>query len=76
MPRRSRATSPPPSPRPAGRAEWTPRSLALHIQAVMQGAFVLAKATGGAQVAADSLGHLRRYLTFLFQTDSRREASS
>jgi TetR/AcrR family transcriptional regulator, transcriptional repressor for nem operon len=56
--------------------EWTPASLALHIQAVLQGAFVLAKATGGAQVAADSLGHLRRYLTFLFTTDSRREARS
>ena len=57
-------------------AEWTARSLALYVQAVLQGAFVLAKATGGAQVAADSLGHLRRYLTFLFQTDSRREAHS
>ena len=52
---------------------WTPASLALHFQAVLQGAFVLAKATGGAQVAADSLGHLRRYLTFLFQTDSEKE---
>jgi TetR/AcrR family transcriptional regulator, transcriptional repressor for nem operon len=57
------------------RVDWTPRSLALHIQAVLQGAFVLAKATGGAQVAADSLGHLRRYLTFLFEPDSQREAS-
>ncbi|MFO1208693.1 MAG: helix-turn-helix domain-containing protein [Amaricoccus sp.] len=52
-------------------AEWTPASLALHIQAVLQGAFVLAKATGGAGVAADSLGHLHRYLGFLFATDSR-----
>ena len=56
--------------------EWTPRSLALHIQAVIQGAFVLAKATGGAQVAADSLVHLRRYLTLLFETDKQREARS
>ena len=56
----------------AGRtADWTPASLALHIQAVLQGAFVLAKATGGAQVAADSLGHLRRYLTFLFESDTQ-----
>jgi TetR/AcrR family transcriptional repressor of nem operon len=61
----------------AGRAaDWTPRSLALHVQAVLQGAFVLAKATGGAQVAADSLGHLRRYLTFLFEPDNHMEASS
>jgi TetR/AcrR family transcriptional regulator, transcriptional repressor for nem operon len=56
--------------------EWTPRSLALHIQAVIQGAFVLAKATGGAQVAADSLVHLRRYLTLLLETDKQREARS
>ena len=41
---------------PTGRpATWTPASLALHIQAVLQGAFILAKATGGAEVAADSL---------------------
>jgi TetR/AcrR family transcriptional regulator, transcriptional repressor for nem operon len=57
-------------------AVWTPKSLALHIQTVLQGAFVLAKATGGAQVAADSLGHLRRYLTFLFELGSQREARS
>jgi TetR/AcrR family transcriptional repressor of nem operon len=57
-------------------ASYTPRSLALHIQAVIQGAFILAKATGGAQVAADSLGHLRRYLTLLFEPGSRREATS
>jgi TetR/AcrR family transcriptional regulator, transcriptional repressor for nem operon len=57
-------------------AGWTPRSLALHIQAVIQGAFILAKATGGAQVAADSLGHLRRYVTLLFETHQRREALS
>ena len=61
----------------AGRAaDWTPASLALHIQAVLQGAFILAKATGGAQVAADSLGHLRRYLTLLFEPQPQREALS
>jgi TetR/AcrR family transcriptional regulator, transcriptional repressor for nem operon len=58
------------------RREWTPRSLALHIQAVIQGAFVLAKATGGAQVAADSLGHLRRYLTLLLEPQPERETLS
>ncbi|SIR32501.1 transcriptional regulator, TetR family [Paracoccus thiocyanatus] len=47
-------------------ADWTPETLALHIQAVLQGAFILAKAKGGAQVAADSLDHLSRYLTLLF----------
>ncbi len=55
-------------------ADWTPRTLALHIQGVLQGAFILAKATGGAQAAADSLGHLRRYLTLLFATEAEREA--
>ncbi|MBV8567632.1 MAG: TetR/AcrR family transcriptional regulator [Methylobacteriaceae bacterium] len=43
-------------------AEWTPDSLALFTQAVIQGAFVLAKARHGAAVAADCLDHLRRYL--------------
>jgi TetR/AcrR family transcriptional repressor of nem operon len=57
------------------RADWTPMSLALHIQAVLQGAFVLAKATGGAEVAADSLGHLSRYLAFLFEPQAEREAT-
>ena len=59
-----------------GAADWTPASLALHIQGVLQGAFILAKATGGAQVAADSLGHLRRYLTLLFDPQPEREALS
>jgi TetR/AcrR family transcriptional repressor of nem operon len=56
--------------------DFTPESLALHIQAVLQGAFVLAKATGGAEVAVDSLGHLRRYLTWLFETDMPREEAA
>jgi TetR/AcrR family transcriptional repressor of nem operon len=33
---------------------------------VIQGAFVLAKATGGPEVAAESLDHLLRYLKLLF----------
>lgn len=46
--------------------EWTAASLALHTQAVIQGAFILAKAKGGAEIAASSLDHLRRYLELLF----------
>jgi TetR/AcrR family transcriptional repressor of nem operon len=46
--------------------DWTAKSLALHTQAVIQGAFILAKATGGAAVAADSIDHLRRYIEMLF----------
>lgn len=45
---------------------WSAKSLALHTQAVIQGAFILAKAKGGAEVAADSIDHLRRYITLLF----------
>ncbi len=41
-------------------------SLALHTQAVLQGAFILAKAKGGAGVAAESIDHLRRYIELLF----------
>lgn len=49
-------------------ADWTPKSLALHTQAVLQGAFILAKAKGSAEIAADSIDHLTRYLELLFST--------
>lgn len=52
--------------------EWTARSLALHTQAVLQGAFILAKATGGADAAIQSVEHLRRYVELLFQRDKSR----
>jgi TetR/AcrR family transcriptional repressor of nem operon len=45
----------------------TPASLAAHTQAVLQGAFVLAKATGDPAVARDSVDHLERYLRLLFR---------
>ena len=47
------------------RASWTAESLAFHTQAVLQGAFVLAKAKGGAD-------HLRRYIELLFKPRSTR----
>jgi TetR/AcrR family transcriptional repressor of nem operon len=47
-------------------APWSAESLAFFTQAVLQGAFILAKAKGGPAVAADCLQHLRRYLEFLF----------
>jgi TetR/AcrR family transcriptional repressor of nem operon len=49
------------------RADWTAQGLALHTQAVLQGAFILAKAKGGAAIAAASVDHLRRYIELLFQ---------
>ncbi len=48
------------------RAPWTAESLALHMQAVLQGAFILAKAKGNAAVAEASVDHLRRYVELLF----------
>jgi len=48
-------------------ADVTAESLALHMQCVLQGAFILAKAGGGAAVAADSIDHLRRYFELLFR---------
>ena len=55
------------------RPGWSARSLALHTQAVLQGAFILAKANGGAQVAAESVDHLRRYVELLFNTSEPLE---
>jgi TetR/AcrR family transcriptional repressor of nem operon len=49
------------------RASWTAGSLALHTQAVLQGAFILAKAKGSAAVAEASVDHLRRYVELLFR---------
>jgi TetR/AcrR family transcriptional repressor of nem operon len=45
----------------------TAPSLALHAQAVLQGSFILAKAKGGPEAAADSVAHLKRYFTLLFR---------
>lgn len=45
----------------------TARSLALHTQVVLQGAFILAKALDHTAVAAESIDHLRRYITCLFR---------
>ena len=53
--------------------DWTAESLALHTQAVLQGAFILAKAKGGAAIAADSIDHLHRYITLLFAAPASGE---
>ncbi len=53
------------------RAHWTAASLAMHAQAVMQGAIILAKAKGGAGVAVESIEHLRRYIELLFKRERR-----
>jgi TetR/AcrR family transcriptional repressor of nem operon len=51
----------------------TAESLSMHVQAVIQGAFVVAKARGeggAADLARDQLGHLRRYFTLLLKREN------
>lgn len=54
-------------------AKWSAESLALYTQAVLQGAFVLAKAKGGPEVARDCVAHLRRYLLQLFHRPTSKQ---
>lgn len=44
----------------------TATSLGLHTQAVLQGAFIMAKAKGGPEIARDTVTHLKRYVLMLF----------
>jgi TetR/AcrR family transcriptional repressor of nem operon len=53
-------------------AVWAPESAALFSQAVLQGAFILAKARHGPKVAQDCLDHLRRYFEALLGTGAAR----
>lgn len=50
-------------------ADWTATSLARHTQAVLQGGFILAKATGDPDLARESVDHLVRYVRALFGAD-------
>lgn len=52
---------------------WSAESLALHTQAVIQGGFILAKASGDARHAIDAIDHLRRYIEGLFGVEGRLE---
>ena len=54
------------------RGPWTAESLALHTQAVLQGAFILAKGKGNARVVEASIDHLRRYVELLFRRPARK----
>ncbi len=47
-------------------ADWSAESLALYTQAALQGAFILAKAQGNSDIAAQCITHLRRYVQGLF----------
>jgi TetR/AcrR family transcriptional repressor of nem operon len=54
------------------KAGWTAASLALHTQAVLQGAIILAKAQESRAVALDSIDHLQRYIRLLFRKPPRK----
>lgn len=43
------------------------KSLSLHIQAGLQGGFILAKAKGSADIARETVAHLKRYFEMLFK---------
>lgn len=61
----------------AGVTGTSAESLAAHIQAVIQGAFVIGKSQGeakAAQIARQQLLHLRRYFELLFKTDAEEQA--
>lgn len=47
-------------------ASWSAESLGLHTQAVLQGAMVLAKASGSPAAAIECVDHLARYVELLF----------
>jgi TetR/AcrR family transcriptional repressor of nem operon len=56
-----------------GDGQWSAESLAIHMQAVIQGAFIFAKAQQGPAVAAACLDHLRRYIQTLFSYPLKRK---
>ena len=49
----------------AADADWDPQTVALYTQAVIQGAFILAKAQGSAAIAAQCIAQLRTYVATL-----------
>lgn len=52
-----------------------PASLAVHMQGVIQGAFILAKARQDRQAAFDCIDHLHRYVELLFSRSTTRRTS-
>lgn len=53
--------------------KWTAASLARHTQAVLQGGFILAKATGDKAIAIESVDHLIDYVRLLFAKPAKRK---
>jgi TetR/AcrR family transcriptional regulator, transcriptional repressor for nem operon len=54
-------------------APWTAESLGLYTQAVLQGAFILAKAKQGPRIAEECIDHLRRYIEMVFSRSQAEE---
>ena len=50
---------------PLPEADWDPMVIALYMQATIQGAFILAKAQGGPQIAEKCIHLLRRHVASL-----------
>jgi TetR/AcrR family transcriptional regulator, transcriptional repressor for nem operon len=57
----------------APKAAWSAESLAVYTQAVLQGAFILAKAKGRPEVARECIAHLRRYIQQLLHGPTSKE---
>jgi len=55
-------------------AKLRPTTLAQHMQAVIQGAFIMAKTTQERQTAIDCVDHLHRYLELLFASAPKTRA--
>ncbi|HEU5073085.1 MAG TPA: TetR/AcrR family transcriptional regulator [Polyangiaceae bacterium] len=55
---------------------WTAESLARHTQTVIQGSFVMAKATGDPETAREALDHLARYVELLFSPRAGKHDSA
>jgi len=49
----------------APQADWSAEGLARHVQAVLQGSFVLAKVTYTSSPVPDAVDHLKRYVSLL-----------
>lgn len=56
----------------APKADWSARSAADFIQAVLQGSFIFAKSRGDAAVVRANLGHLRQYIEWLLPVPAKQ----
>lgn len=57
----------------APKADWKSDCLARHLQAVLQGGFLLAKARNDCQPVLDAIAHLKRYVKGLLPIPKRRK---